>query len=179
MAATDVTAELLRKLVHYDPLSGLFVWKRRPIEMFKDLRTCEAWNGRYAGKPAGGRYGDYIGLRINGRSHFAHRLAWLYVYGVWPGDEVDHLNGNRLDNAITNLRSANRKINAQNIRRRPANAEPLPLGVYLLKRRVPRPYSASIRIGGRTKHLGYFLSAEEAHAAYLIAKRAHHEGCTI
>lgn len=179
MAATNLTADLLRQLVDYTPSTGLFTWKRRPVEMFKDLRACEAWNGRYAGKAAGGRSGDYIGLRINGRSYLAHRLAWLYVHGVWPGDEVDHRNGNRFDNSINNLRSANRNINAQNIRSRPANAEALPLGVYLLKRKAPRPYSASIRIGGRARHLGYFLSAEEAHAAYLTAKRTHHEGCTI
>lgn len=170
---------LLKVLLEYNDATGVFIWRRRGLEFFQDLRSCEAWNGRYAGRPAGGISNGYTSIRIMDKAYWAHRLAWLYVYGSWPNGEIDHINGLRLDNRIGNLRDCDRQTNAENIRKALARKSRQPLGVFFNARKVQRPYSANIRIDGKTTHLGYFDSADDAHAAYIEAKRKHHAGCTI
>ncbi len=169
---------LLRQLLHYDPLAGTFTWRPRAHESFNNLRAFAAWNARYANRVAGGMTGGYWAIRIDGCLFYAHRLAWLYVHDRLPAGDIDHRNGVTTDNRIRNLRDVTVVTNHENIRARPGGG-PLPLGVHFLARKVQRPYSASIRIGGRSKHLGYFDTAEVAHLAYVAAKRIHHAGCTI
>jgi len=117
----------------------------------------------------------YVRIRASGTRFLAHRLAWFYVHGTWPVGEIDHINGDRSDNRIANLRDVSRLTNRQNMRRAQADNRSGLLGVSLANNRC----KASIRSGGKNHHLGYFSSPEAAHAAYVAAKRQRHDGCTI
>lgn len=152
--------ELLRKHLIYSPETGHFT---RRI-------------GRKAGGIAGAiNNNGYRLIHVAGHFCRAHRLAWLYVHGVWPTGEIDHINGVRDDNRLENLRDVSMVTNQQN--RRSAlvrNAVGL-LGVSKSKNR----YTAAIYAEGRDRHLGTFDTPEAAHAAYVDAKRELHDGCTL
>lgn len=162
-----LTAERLREVLDYDPESGVFTWK---------VRTSNRVN---VGDVAGAMLKTgYLSISIDGKLHRAHRLAWLHVHGAWPAADIDHVNGVRTDNRFANLRSATPSLNQQNLRSaRGATASGL-LGVYRTDKKH-RPWRSSINVDGKDRHLGNFTSPEEAHAAYLAAKRRLHEGCTI
>src|SRR5580765_3989527 len=94
-----MTAEELRTAIKYDEDTGLFTWRERSD-------VSKSWNTRFANKNAGVRTPDgRITIRMGGYCHLAHRLAWLYVHGVWPV-QIDHKNRNTLANRICNLREA-------------------------------------------------------------------------
>lgn len=113
-------------------------------------------------------------IGIDGKRYLAHRLAWFYVTGYWP-ELIDHVDGNRSNNAWSNLREANKLINQQNRHNESSFNETGLLGAF----RVGGRFKSSIRYGGKSHHLGYFDTAEQAHAAYVSAKREHHVGCAI
>lgn len=110
-------------------------------------------------------------------TYAAHRLIWLFAYGSWPYALIDHRNGVTWDNCIENLRDVSTTVNAQNMRKAMSNNKTGYLGVSYCKRNGK--YDSRISIKGTIKFLGYFLTPELAHEAYLAAKREHHEGCTI
>jgi hypothetical protein len=147
-----LTAEILRELLDYDPETGVFTWLA----------------GRRAGKIAGGFRSDgYHTISIgSSRRYFAQRLAFLYVYGRWPAEDVDHIDGNPSNNAIVNLREATRSQNLQNKRSRSNTSSGLK-GVTWQGRK----WVARIKRDGRNDYLGSFKTAEEAHAAYCAAAR--------
>lgn len=160
----DVSAAL-----DYDPLTGLFKWKVR--------RSWRVLAGDEAGNvcPRGYRRIAFNRVQIG-----AHRLAWLLVHRAWPEFDIDHIDGNRANNAISNLRDVPNVVNAQNQRRpRKAKQDPLPLGVCVIGARKNKRFKAQIVAFGVKHHLGMFYTAEEAHAAYVQAKRRLHAGCTI
>lgn len=110
----SITAEELRNLLNYDPVTGEFRWKPRPREMFNSDRAYAAWFARFPGKIAGNTpAGDYGRINIGGRIYHTHRLAWLHHYGELPA-EIDHIDGDRANNAISNLRAASHSQNACN-----------------------------------------------------------------
>lgn len=149
-----ITAECLRSLLSYEATTGNFVWLRK--------------RGRAeVGSIAGGIEPDgYRFIRINGRKYCAHRLAWLFVNGEWPDNEIDHINGLRSDNRIANLRQATRSQNGANTKLPTTNSVGLK-GVCFHKRN--RRFQATIGLNGAKKHIGYFATANEAHAAYKAA----------
>lgn len=158
----DLTAEALRSLVCYDPRSGQFTRLLR-------ANWCAAggWLDR----------NGHVRISIAGRAYAAHRIAWLYVHGRWPQGDIDHINGDRADNRIENLRDVCKAMNQQNQRKaHRTNATGL-LGVTFNTARSK--YQAQIGVSGRNKYLGLFDTATEAHQAYLAAKRALHEGNTL
>lgn len=167
MAKVDLTAERLREILYYDPLNGVF------------LRRVNSRRRKNMLVPAGtfGAFG-HIAIYVEGFPYQAHRLAWLYVYGQWPSNVIDHINGDPADNKISNLRSVSQLINAQN-RRNGKIGKSTPLGVSTLSRNIPKRFTASITANAKRIFLGYFATPEEAHLAYITAKRIHHEGCTI
>ncbi len=186
MAAThptrhDLTAEQVRALLDYDPETGVFRWRPRPASMFTSgQKTAEhaanIWNSRYAGKIAGGvscegRSTPYWCIDINRRHYYAHRLAWLYVHGEWPPEQVDHIDSDGLNNRIANLRLATRSENCRNSRTPRTNTSGLK-GVSASGCANGR-WRARIKISGREHHLGTFDTPEEAHAAYAAAAREH------
>ena len=117
----------------------------------------------------------YIRVRIKNRDYMAHRLAWLLQYGTWPKGQIDHINGNRSDNRISNLRDVDRVINIQNQVKAQAGSKSGLLGVSPHNGR----WLAQISIGGRKKYIGMFDTPELAHAAYVNVKRGVHHGCTL
>jgi len=146
-----ITAEELRKLFHYDPETGRFT----------RLRAASNF-------PAGSIAGrinhlGYCEIRIKVTRYQAHRLAWLYVHGEWPPGDIDHINRDRSDNRICNLRPATRAQNLWNITAK-RNSTTGIKGVSF--HRASGKYRAVIRDGKKRRHLGLFGSVEEAAAAY-------------
>lgn len=158
-----LTQRKLKSLLRYEPKTGKFIWLVwRP-------------NGIRVGDVAGGEHGDgYWCIGVCGKIYLAHRLAWLYMTGVWPS-EVDHINMNRSDNRWKNLRHADGVMNRQNIRKPRAHNKTGFLGVHIQNGK----FKAQIRVNFKPMHLGYHDTPELAHAAYLKAKRKYHEGCMI
>jgi hypothetical protein len=153
--------ETLRKLLDYDPETGVFTWKARTADMFapeagkRTYRTpqwyADIWNGRLAGKPAGSAYGGgYLGLAIQNEKYLAHRVAWVMHYGEQP-TEIDHINGDRSDNRIANLRLVTRTENNMNSARQSNNTSGCQ-GVTWDKQ--TNRWRAFIKKDGRTIRLG-------------------------
>ena len=166
-AKSTLTAERLREVLRYDPETGLWQW-----------RTTIAKRAR-AGSPAGTlKRSGYVRINIFGVAYPSHRLAWLYVYGRWPSQTIDHINGNRADNRICNLRDVPMRINIQNKRKPVCTNRTGFLGIRRDPTSIAR-WSAKIVVDGKAVFLGQFPSPEDAHQAYLKAKRILHEGCTI
>lgn len=156
-----VTQERVRYLFRYSRKTGLFV--RRA----KSGPRSQAKLGEVAGHKS---KKGYVVIKINENAYKAHRLAWLYVTGKWPEDQIDHKNHVRHDNRWKNLREATNAANQQN-RNRPRKDNGIGLmGVS----RNRSGFKATIQI-----HLGTFSSKKAAHAAYLKAKRELHTGLTI
>lgn len=155
----------LRRLLAYDDQTGLFTWIARSGTA-KAGAACVALDG-----------GGYIQIRINRRAYKAHRLAWLYVHGKWPDKFIDHINGVRTDNRLSNLREVDALLNQQNQRHSQGASRSGLLGVSWHK--PTGKWRARISVNKTAIHLGSFDSAEEAHAVYLAAKREHHPGCAI
>lgn len=163
-----------RLLFDYAPDTGLLYWKPRTPEMFRETdkktpqRQCNWWNSRYAGKQAFTAKKDsgYYGGPFFGKNVMAHRVVWGLHYGEWPLEDIDHINGDRWDNRISNLRLVNDAINAMNRRANSGKRSGLPHGVSM---KGNGRYFAQIQKSGINHHLGYFATAEEAHAAYTAA----------
>lgn len=157
-------ARLLAEIC-YEPETGVFTRKSR------------SWNsmpGRVLGSVD--RSG-YARVHFHGTRFLAHRLAWFFVYGAWPSGEIDHINGVKSDNRVANLRDVSSTTNKQNQRKALKNNRTGYLGVFFQK--ANGLYCAQIKVNHKSRHLGYFKDPETASAAYLMAKRAIHEGCTL
>lgn len=149
--ANELTAEYLRSILHYDPATGIFTWKVRTANQVK------------AGDVAGSLDGHgYLQIKLQSRHYQAHRLAWLYVYGEWPKLSIDHINRNRADNRISNLRDVSHKQNLQNTSKYSNNTSGHP-GVSWNKR--DSKWQAQIMHNYKHIYLGYFSILEEAIAA--------------
>lgn len=162
-----LTVERLRELFRYDCETGEFI---------RIAATCPRYAGD-VGKRAGSPDGlGYRQIRIDGKLYRCHRLAWLYVFGEWPTKYIDHIDGDRGNDRIGNLRDVPQARNMENKRGAAKNNRSGLLGV--VPTRGSR-FCAQLCIGGRSTHLGTFDTAEEAHRAYVEAKRQHHAGCTL
>jgi hypothetical protein len=156
----EITAARLRELLSYDPETGELRWRQPVGRRVKagDLAGCCNADG-------------YVVIGIFGRIYRAHRLAWLWMRGCWPG-VVDHRDGDRSNNRFKNLRDASLNLNAQNQHQAHRNSKTGVLGVDLHKGR----YRAQIRSNGRKRFLGAFDSLEQAGGVYSAAKADLHEG---
>lgn len=146
-----ITHDRLKSLLTYDPDTGVFTR-----------------NGKRAGYSHHGGY-RYVG--IDGEKIIEHRLAWFYVYGVWPSADLDHINRVRNDNRIANLREATRAVNCQNQPLRRSNKSGR-TGVYYHK--VSGKWAAVINVDKRQIHLGVYDTVEEAVAVRRNAEIAHY-----
>ncbi len=153
---TGLTVERLRALLRYDASSGVFIWIGSACRSLK--------NGTVAG--VFHRSTGYVRIKIGRRIYYAHRLAWLYMTGKWPVALVDHQDGDKANNAWSNLRHAWASQNRQNVGLSRRNTSGFK-GVSFCRRRGN--YEANIRCAGKLKHLGRFKTPEAAHAAYRSA----------
>lgn len=149
-----ITQTRLKELFHYDPETGVFtrIVALAPKSKVGDLA---GWHD-----PKG-----YLRIGTLGTNYLAHRLAWLYMHGEMPV-EIDHINGIKDDNRLSNLRSVNRKQNMENRRLRKDSSSGF-CGANFHK--ATGRWRAQIRHNGKKLHLGYFDSAEEAAQAYHAA----------
>lgn len=157
--ANSLTAEEVRRHLSYCPETGEFHWltsgKGRPGA------------GHVAGCVSGALGYRLIGL--HGKRHFAHRLAWLMTHGRWPEHQIDHINGDRADNRLANLREATHAENQQNKHTTRGNKTGF-RGVFIHK--PTGKFVAQCRHMKKRHHIGSFDTAAEAHAAYVAYVRA-------
>lgn len=155
--STLLTAEQLRDIFNYNPDSGVFSWRqgRGPVKAGHVAGTVNARGYRY--------------ITINKRLYLAHRLAWLHVYGEWPGGEIDHVNQLKGDNRIENLRDV---THSENMHNRPSYANNKSGYRGVSWNNQMGLWRAEISINKKRTHIGYFSAAECAHAAYQTARVA-------
>jgi hypothetical protein len=138
---------------------GLLWWKPRDGQ--------SAWNARFAGKQAGALHKGYVRVRIGDTKYFAHRIIWKMATGDEP-PFVDHANGDKADNSLSNLRAATHSQNMCNARRSPSKSG--------LRGVAPngRKWAAKVRVNNRQFYVGTFETREQAAAAYdQMAKKMH------
>jgi hypothetical protein len=169
MTAKILTQARLKSRLHYDPDTGIFTWLFMPREKFTCDRLWNARNARFSGKGAGclDTTTGYFKTSIDGCLYYLHRLAYLYMEGSWPTDQIDHINQVRTDNRWTNLRPVTHQENLQNTKRRSDSTTGV-TGVCWHK--AARKWSAQITLGGKSKHLGLYETIELAAAARTAAQ---------
>lgn len=164
---TSITQARLKELVHYEPTAGVFTRKVA-------LSNGSGGLGTVLGKVMNA---GYLRASVNGVSYLLHRLAFLYMTGLWPEIDVDHVNGIRTDNRWKNLRSVDRRTNSENRREvMPGKKGGNLLGTHKCSK---NRWQSSITTKGSLRYLGTFETEEAAHQAYLKAKRSLHKGCTL
>lgn len=156
----ELTQEYLKSVLNYCPETGVFTWR-------------VTGRGRRLNRVAGyddGRTG-YQYISVGGKRYLAHRLAWLYIIGDWPKDQIDHIDGEKSNNIFSNLREAN---NSQNNSNKPAqqNNQSGYKGVSFVNRK--KPWVAQLTVEGKNIWIGRFETKELAYAAYCKAAEKHH-----
>lgn len=165
---TTLTPSQLRELLHYDADTGALTWRQRAADWFSSPVACARWNTRHAGRPAVSvlSASGYLVGSVADEKFMAHRVAWAVYYGRWPEHTIDHINGNRSDNRIANLRDVPEAINRRNTKRGKVSSSGVN-GVYFDKARGK--WMAYITAGGPMKNIGRFNCLT---AAAIARKRA-------
>ena len=154
-----LTQKRLKELLHYDLNTGVFT-RQKPIR------------GMAVGSVCGCSDKDgYIHISVDKKRYKAHRLAWLYVNGSFPPDQIDHINRVKDDNRIENLRLATGSQNCQNQSKRRNNKSGV-IGVNWCKRE--RKWRARIGINGQEICLGYYSTIKDAALSRAAAKAKIH-----
>ena len=157
---SEISHSRLLEILSYEPIVGIFRWREK-------TGPC-SHVGAIAGSP---QRGGHIQIGIDGEKYKAHRLAWFYVYGVWPPEDIDHINCIRGDNRLCNLRLASRAQNLRNCGVRRNNTSGFK-GVTF--HRPTKKWRARILHNGVRHNLGLFDTPELAHAAYCAASERLH-----
>lgn len=161
-------AQTVRDWFAFDMHSGTFRWRRKPASGPVSIGSSAGTIDQQG----------YVRIKLFGKNHKAHRLAWLYHYGVVPGGEIDHINGDRKDNRIENLRVVDRMKNNQNRRSAQRNNRSSGLLGVTFDKSVMK-WKAQISVDRKRMNLGHFDDPETAHLAYVYAKRRWHDTCSI
>jgi hypothetical protein len=159
-----LSQSIIKELMSYDPGTGEFVWLTRDRKWFKSDRDWMRFNTLFAGVSAGGSSictagKRYFKMTVMSKKYLSHRIAWMYVYGRWPKEHIDHINGNGEDNRLSNLREVRQEQNNKNARRRCDNISGT-TGVHWYPNRDK--WVAVININGKKKCLGYYSDLDEA-----------------
>lgn len=158
-----ISHERLKELLHYNPETGDFTWRTNPK------------NTQRLGTVAGGwSLNGYRVVGVDNVQYKQHRLAWFYVYGVWPTQILDHIDRDRGNNRITNLRECHSPAESGENRGTPRNNTSGHIGVTCRKRCGVVSYEASISKSGIRYHLGLYRVLADAVAAYVQAKERLH-----
>lgn len=161
--------EVLRQLLRYDPETGKLFWRERPVTFFNLPRDCSAWNARYAGREAlTTTVKGYRSGTLFDRAVYAHRVALAIHAGEWP-EVVDHINGDKQDNRISNLRAVRFVENMRNLPTPITNTSG-DMGVHFSVAR--QKWVASIGADGRSIFLGHYDSQRDATIARRAAEKA-------
>lgn len=166
----------LQELLEYDPDSGKLFWKPRSIDWFNPSATRSAehiraiWNVRYAGKEALATVqgGGYASGPMLGKTRKKHRVIWKLVYGYDPID-IDHIDGDRLNNRLSNLRNVTRQENTKNRAVRRTHST----GVTGVCIRPSGSFVATIWDGHKNRYLGDFKTLDDAATARKHAQQQH------
>jgi len=142
----------LKEYLDYNPITGVIVWKKK--------RGQRSQIGSEAG---GFQNQGYRRIKLQGKSMLSHRIAWYLYYGVWPEDEIDHINGVKDDNRIDNLRVVSHRENGQN-QYKHRNGKLI--GCYFDKRLRKNPWKAKTVINGKEKYFGMYPTEQKAYEAY-------------
>lgn len=153
-----ITLENAKDILEYHPDSGDIVWK---VDNGRRVKS-----GHIAGSVDKGH--GYRVVRYQGKAFLAHRLAWFLYYGRWPKNMIDHINGNKTDNRIKNLRDVTRSINRRNTFKTRAGRL---TGCDFHKQM--KKWRARIIVNGQEQSLGLFPTEIEAHNAFLQAYEKH------
>ena len=159
MIKPELTQEELKKKFIYNPTTGLFTKLSDP-----QGKVGTIWQRN-------DRISAYHKIGIKNYQFLAHRLAWLYMNGEWPKNEIDHIDGNGLNNRWSNLRHATRAQNSTNSPAQKSNKIGL-RGVHFHK--GAKKWRAQICKNLKITHLGYFDTPEQASVAYQKAARVFH-----
>lgn len=164
MSMEEIKAKQIPLFLSYDPETGKLHWKARDEKWFTSSWRAAAWNTRYAGREAiscvgthGYLCGYLFGVKVD-----AHRVIWAIIHGEWPREQIDHINGDRADNRIANLRHVTRAENQRNLAKRTDNTSGI-TGVGWSKQKGK--WFARICVCNHVKHLGFFDNIEQAAAA--------------
>ena len=169
-------AKLIRELFDYDKDHGRLIWKARKPDSFaasseaERKRICAIWNAKFSGKFAMSETNGngYLRGSIFNKKVYLHRCVWAWHHGAWPVNVIDHVNGNRSDNRIENLRDVSRSQNCHN-KPTPANNKSGFKGVSWDNGR--KKWLAQIRVEGKNKTLGHYDNKEDARDAYVKASK--------
>jgi len=169
------TVEYLRKTIRYNPKTGRMYWLKRTKEHYPPKtanieRSVKYWNKRYAGKETAicqdGR--GYFKCKINQIHYGAHRVAWALYHGEWPDKQIDHINGNPLDNRIKNMRVVSTRENGKN-RKRPSTNTSGIIGVSWNKRQSK--WVSQICVNYKKIFLGCYDNITDAASARQTAEK--------
>lgn len=171
MSEYVLTADILRALFDYDPLTGTLYWRHRADGWFKDSSdaTARSWNTRFAGKVAftSRDKNGYMHGSLFGKQYYAHRIIWCIVYGYWP-IQVDHGDGNRANNRLNNLDDGTQSDNMKNTKLRNNNSTGVP-GVSWDARR--NKWYVRVQSHRKCYFIGMFYDYDEAVRARYSAER--------
>lgn len=166
----------LERLLECDPATGKLFWKRRSPDLFLSgpqgpERACAVWNTRYAGQETfrNRLKNGYLQGTIFNRKFYAHRVIWALNHGAWPASDLDHINHDRTDNRLSNLRLVSRSENLKNQSRHSRNTSGVTGVVYCSK---SQKWWAKITADGQYHGLGYFTDFKAAVAARKQAEKA-------
>ena len=162
--------EVLRQLLRYEPDTGRLFWKERPLLLCRSTPEWKRWNAQFCGQPALNTLaaGGYLRGAILGVHYSAHRVAWALHFGEWPKGQIDHIDRNRRNNAIENLRSV-RPIDNNRNRSLPVNNTSGFVGV---RESRPGRWRVTVVSDGEAIHIGVFSDIREAQIARSAAQKA-------
>lgn len=157
-----ISKEYLEECFQYDEVNGLLVWKKRPESHFASKLSADAFNCCLAGSVAGSIKNDgnnsYYRLSLDGKKQYVHRLIWIMNFDYEP-DKIDHIDGNGLNNCISNLRDVTNQVNCKNKRLSKANSS----GIHGVRwNKQCRKWHARIKVDYKYKHLGLFVDFFDA-----------------
>jgi len=168
MNELSISPEEVLSVIEYNSVTGSFFWKWR----VGDRKKFQTWNTRFAGKPCASISKDgYLRIRIGEKTYPAHRLAWLIYYRESPDAIIDHINRDRFDNRIVNLRLVTHSENMQN-RKLQINNKSGFRGVSWDSKYGK--WRARINSQGKCINLGYHDTAEKASKAFELARSIYH-----
>ena len=142
-----LTIERLKEVLDFDTNTGIFIWKQKRGTKSK---------GSIAGSP---QNKGYIQIMIDGQNYLAHRLAWFYFFGKWPKKQIDHINRNKIDNSINNLRDVDNSTNHHNVGIRKHNKSGV-TGVYYSRKK--NVWVSTIEFKTKKIYIGQYKTLEEA-----------------